>query len=253
MKLRALALPILLLFALLPLGVHAAEPAFTQMIPLIVVSGFLDGLHPCGFAVLLFFIAFLLTLKRTRGQILRMGAAYIFGVFLAYFLIGLGLLKVFAFFPEPHFIAKVGAYLLVLLGFVNMKDYFAPGWGPSLGIPKFTKPFIEGAIEKATLPAALVAGFLVGLCAFPCAGGIYIAILGLIATTLNPATGLVYLALYNVMFVLPLILALALAQSKRVVNRLERLEQSEHRAVKLWTGVAMIALGLFILYGGILH
>jgi hypothetical protein len=86
------------------------------LLPLVITGGFIDGIHPCGFAVLLFFIAFLFTLKRTRRAIMGMGALYILGVFLAYFLIGLGILKAFALFPEPHFMAKVGAVLVILLG-----------------------------------------------------------------------------------------------------------------------------------------
>ncbi len=223
-----------------------------SLVPLVAVSGFLDGIHPCGFAVLLFFIAFLFTLKRTRHQIFRMGAMYIFGVFLAYFLIGLGILKALALFPEPHFMARAGAVLVIILGLVNVKDYFFYGKWFSLKAPAFMTASVQEVVHKATLPAAFVAGFLVGLCAFPCAGGIYVAILGLIAAKMAFLEGLVLLVLYNIAFVGPLIIMLFLASSKRVVERMEKWEASEKKAVKLFSGLVMIALGLFILYGGVL-
>jgi cytochrome c biogenesis protein CcdA len=62
-----------------------------------------------------------------------------------------------------------------------------------------------------------------------------------------------YLALYNLMFVAPLIIMLALASNSRVAERLERWESSKKKKMKLYSGIIMIALGLFILYGGILH
>ncbi|NIV37049.1 MAG: hypothetical protein GWN58_48755, partial [Anaerolineae bacterium] len=63
------------------------------LLPLVLASGFLDGFNPCAFAVLLFFIAFLFTIRRTKSNVFQMGAVYIGGIYLTYFLIGLGLLK----------------------------------------------------------------------------------------------------------------------------------------------------------------
>lgn len=231
----------------------ATGMSWEVLLPLVVTSGFIDGIHPCGFAVLLFFMAFLFSLKRTRQAILGMGALYILGVFAAYFLIGLGILKAFALFPEPHFMAKAGAILVIALGLINIKDYFFYGKWFTLRIPSFSKGSIRDWVQRATGPAALVAGFLVGLCAFPCAGGIYVAILGVLAVNSAAWEGLGYLALYNLMFVAPLIIMLALASDKRVVERLEKWEASEKKKMRLYSGIVMIALGLFILYGGILH
>lgn len=219
------------------------------LLPLVLSSGFLDGIHPCGFAVLMFFIAFLLSLHRSRSQILTMGGSYIFGVFLAYFLIGLGLLKVFSFF-SPHFMAYAGASLLLVLGVVNIMDGLTGR--TTLKIPTFTKPYLQHTIERATLPAAFAAGFIVGLCAFPCAGGIYVAILGLIAAKLAFWEGLLYLVLYNIMFVLPLILVLLFASNEKVVEKLELAERRNRKKFKISLGLLMLLLALFILFGGFL-
>ncbi|MCK5547963.1 MAG: hypothetical protein KAI64_03045, partial [Thermoplasmata archaeon] len=37
-----------------------------SLLPLILVTGFLDGINPCAIAILLFFIAFLFTMRKTR-------------------------------------------------------------------------------------------------------------------------------------------------------------------------------------------
>jgi len=223
--------------------------SFESLLPLVAVSGIVDGLHPCGFAVLLFFIAFMLSLDHKRKSIMLMGATFIFGVFITYFLIGLGILKVFTFFT-PHFISKLGAVLVILVGLIDLKDAFA---GTStLTIPKFASPYINKSMEKATIPAALVAGLLVGLCAFPCAGGIYVAVLGLLNAQATAVEGMLLLALYNLMFVLPLVLVLLFASNPAIIDRIERFQHRHKKAYKIVLGVLMIGFGLLILFGGIM-
>ncbi len=223
-----------------------------SLIPLVVVGGFLDGIHPCGFAVLLFFIAFLFSIKRTRAQILEMGWAYIVGVFLAYSLIGLGILKVFALFPG-HFMAKLGASLLLAVGTLNVLSVAGKKFGFDFRLPGLAfAANVEDTVRKATIPAAFVAGFLVGLCAFPCVGGLYVAVLGLVSANSTFWEGMFYLVLYNVMFVMPLILALVFSSNEKVLEWIESVEQNHMNTFKMALGLGMVALGLFILYGGVL-
>lgn len=216
-----------------------------EMLSLVVVSGFVDGIHPCGFAVLLFFIGFLLSLQKSRIHILLMGAAYIFGVFITYLFIGLGIIQAASFF-SPHFFAQFGSLLLVFVGLINIKDGLMGG--ATLRIPKFSKPWLQEYIEKATLPAAFISGLLVGLCAFPCAGGIYVAIISYITLKLSALEGLVYLVLYNFMFVSPMIVVLLLASNEKILTQLEEFEKNNGRKYKLVMGILMIALAVFILY-----
>jgi len=218
---------------------------FWQLTALVTSSGFLDGIHPCGFAVLLFFIAFLLSLNRSRKHILLMGGAYIAGVFLTYFLIGLGIFKAVSLFPG-HFFAIAGSLLLVLIGLISIRDAFTGK--ETLVIPKISKPWINDAIQTATLPAAFLAGLLVGLCAFPCAGGIYLAILGFLSVSTTFWEGVGYLALYNVFFVMPLILTLLFASNEKVLEKLESVEKQNRKSFKIALGIAAVALASFILY-----
>ncbi|MEW6035174.1 MAG: cytochrome c biogenesis protein CcdA [Candidatus Micrarchaeota archaeon] len=218
-----------------------------NMVGLVIVTGFLDGIHPCGFTVLLFFIAFLLSVKRTRTQILAFGLLYILGVFIAYFGIGLGIMKAVSVF-EPHFMAKAGAVLLLAVGAVSVKDGLM---GTStLKIPEFSKPYLSRFLEKGTMFATFIAGILVGLCAFPCVGGLYVAIITLISSKGLDVAGLGLLGLYNLMFVLPLILALVVSSDERVLERLEKAEKDNRRNFKLGMGLLMVLFALYILFGG---
>ena len=226
-----------------------ASPAREEraLLPLVLTTGFLDGLNPCAFAVLLFFIAFLFTIRRTAGSIWAMGLIYIAAIYLAYFLIGLGLMQAILFAGKHHLMARIGAWLVILLGLINVKDYFFPQLPIHLRIPTIAHGTIQDWLKRATYPAAAVGGFLVGLCTFPCSGGIYIAIVGLLAARATYWQGVGYLGLYNLAFVLPLLLVLAGVGNRRVMHRIRLVEQSSRRWVRLATGLAMVGVGVVIL------
>jgi len=217
------------------------------LLPLVLTTGFLDGLNPCAFAVLLFFIAFLFTIRRTAASIWAMGLIYVAAIYLAYFLIGLGLMRAVLFAGNRHLMARIGSWLVIGLGLINVKDYFFPQLPIHLRIPTVAHGTIQDWLKRATYPAAAVGGFLVGLCTFPCSGGIYVAIVGLLAARATHWQGVGYLGLYNLMFVLPLLLVLAGVGNRRVMHRIRLVEQSSRRWVRLATGLGMIGIGAVIL------
>jgi cytochrome c-type biogenesis protein len=217
------------------------------LLPLVLGTGLLDGLNPCAFAVLLFFIAFLFTIRRTAASIWGMGLVYVGAIYLAYFLIGLGLMRAVLFVNDHHFMAKVGSWLVIGLGLINLKDYFFPQLPIHLRIPTIAHGTIQDRLKVATLPAAAVGGFLVGLCTFPCSGGIYVAIVGLLSAQTTYLQGVGYLGLYNLAFVVPLLVILAGVGNRRVMHRIRLAEQSSRRWVRLATGLGMVLVGAVIL------
>jgi len=225
-------------------GLRVSEP---WILPLILASGLADGINPCAFAVLIFFISFLFTLKKTRFAILATGLTYIGSLYLVYLLIGLGLLQAISLFNIPHLIAKIGAILIIVLGSINIKDYFWFGKGPSLKIPSVSKSAITNLAHKSTMPSAAILGALVGLFEFPCTGAIYGAIVFLVQTY-NFTQGLFYLIIYNLMFVLPLLLILFIASNPKVTQKISVWRETRRRHMKLATGVVMIGLGLLLLF-----
>ena len=221
--------------------------SYKVMFPLIVSTGFLDGLNPCAFAVLLFFISFLFTIRKTKTSILKMGLVYISAIYLVYLGIGVGLLKTILITGQHHLMAKVGAWLVITLGIINLKDYFFPKLPLHLKIPTWSKKTLQTWIHKATLPAAAVLGTLVGLCVFPCSGGPYVATIGLLAARKIYFQSLLYLLLYNFAFVTPLIIVLLLASNKKMVKKMTTWEQSKSKLMRLISGLLMLGLGLIIL------
>src|SRR3989338_3669834 len=100
----------------------------TWVLPLLVIAAIVDSINPCAFSILILTIAFLMSIGKLRSGILKIGGAYVFGIFVVYILIGLGILQALHIFSTPHFMAKVGATLLILFGGINLINEFFPAF-----------------------------------------------------------------------------------------------------------------------------
>src|SRR3989338_4309266 len=167
------------------------------LLPLIVAAALVYSINPCAFSILLITIAFLFSLWQVRSSILKIGGFYVEGLFLVYILIGLGILQALHIFNTPHFMAKIGASLLILLGGINLINEFFPYFPVKLRIPASAHRKMAELMEKGSAPAAFVLGGLVGLCEFPCTGGPYLMVLGLLHDQATYMKGLGYLIFYN--------------------------------------------------------
>lgn len=219
-----------------------------KILPLIIINGILDGINPCAIAVLLFFIGFLFMLQRTKVNIIASGIIYIAAIFVIYFLIGLGLLNAIKISAEPHFMAKLGAGLVIFLGVINLIGFVWQDLPLKLEIPEVSRKKILENLKRATYPSTIVLGILVGLCTFPCSGGIYVATIGLLSFKASYVSGLFYLVIYNLMFVLPLIIILCSTSNRFVIKKVTEWHHSKRRLMKLIMGLIMISFGLGILY-----
>ncbi|MBI4183861.1 MAG: hypothetical protein HY521_07680 [Proteobacteria bacterium] len=217
------------------------------LLPAVVVTGLIDSVNPCAFAVILLLIALLFTLRKSRGQVLTLGLVFVGMIFVVYLAIGLGILKAVRLSDDPHLVARAGAWLLIALGAVNLAEHAFPGSPLKLHMPAFAGARARELIQRATLPATIAAGFLVGLCTFPCSGGIYVSIITLLNAKTTLAWGVGYLLLYNVMFVLPLIVILVAAGNRVTAKAWAGWERVHALDIRLWFGSAMVALGAAML------
>lgn len=217
------------------------------LLPFVLTAGLLDSLNPCAIAILLIFLALMFTLRKSRSVIMIMGSVYIAAVFLTYFAIGLGIFKVIHLFNTPHFMARLGAWVVIAIGVWGLKEYFLPGKFRLLSISLGSRQLIAKYATRATVPAALVTGILVGLCEFPCSGAVYVATLGLLAAKATFIKGLGYLVLYNFMFVLPLIIIFAATTNRMMAEKLLTIDETNSSKLRLASALIMIAIGVVIL------
>ncbi|MDP1690259.1 MAG: cytochrome c biogenesis protein CcdA [bacterium] len=217
------------------------------LLPLVLASALLDSVHPCSFSILLITIAFLFGLQMTREKILKIGGVYIAGIFASYLLIGLGILRVLHIFDTPHFMGKLGATLLIIFGIVNLVNRFFPNVPIKLALPTFTKRPMARLMERASMIAAFGLGALVGICQFPCMGGPYLMVIGLLRDQMTFTAGFWYLVLYNAILIIPLALVLWFSADKSVVDRMQEWKRDHLARVRLIAGIAMVILGTLIL------
>jgi len=220
----------------------------TWLLPLVLIAAILDSVHPCSFSILLITIAFLFGIQVSRKKILELGGTYIAGIFTAYFLIGLGLLKVLHLFNTPHFMGKLGATILIIFGVINLINRFFPNFPIKLKLPKVAHGTMSKLMDKASFPAVFGLGLLVGICQFPCMGGPYLMVIGLLRDQMTYLSGFNYLLLYNLILIIPLIIVLFVSADKLLVEKMETWKRDNMNGVRLWAGVAMIIIGILIFF-----
>ena len=228
--------------------IWSASRQGTWLLPLILISALLDSVHPCSFSILLITIAFLFGMQLSRKKILQLGGTYIVGIFAAYFLIGLGILKVLHIFNTPHFMGKLGATLLITFGALNLLNRFFPAFPIKLKIPGVAHGVMGKLMDKASFPAVFGLGLLVGICQFPCMGGPYLMVIGLLRDQMTYMSGFNYLLLYNLILIVPLVAVLFISADKLLVDKMQIWKRDNMNGLKLWTGIAMIIIGILIFF-----
>lgn len=222
----------------------------TLTLPLVITAGLIDGFNPCAFAVLLLFITFTMGMLRFqtnyRYGLMKVGSIYISGIFVTYVLIGIGFLSAISFFSTTHAVGKAAGFISILIGVIVMKDYFIPG-SPLLAIPGSMHTSINNWIRRTTVPGVFGAGVLVGLCTVPCSGGIYLAVIGLLSLQSTLAQGILYLLLYNLMLIIPLVAVLLASSNRKVVDKMVAWQSGNKARMRLLMGSFMVAMGFVIL------
>lgn len=222
----------------------------TLTLPLVITAGLIDGFNPCAFAVLLLFITFTMGMLQFqtnyRYGLMKVGLIYISGIFVTYVLIGIGFLSAISFFSTTHAVGKAAGFISIILGLIVMKDYFIPG-SPLLAIPGSMHTSINNWIKRTTVPGVFGAGVLVGLCTVPCSGGIYLAVIGLLSLQSTLAQGILYLLLYNLMLIIPLVAVLLASSNRNVVDKMVAWQSGNKADIRLLMGSFMVAMGFVIL------
>lgn len=212
----------------------------------VITTALVDSINPCAIGVLILLVSTLLALSKNHGRMLMVGLIYIAAVFISYFMAGLGLLYFIQKFQIADLVGTTVGILVILLGFIEIKDFFWYGRGISLTIPKSQVSKIKEKVKRASIPGVIVLGFFVAAVELPCTGGPYLAITAILARDFQ-WTALWYLALYNFIFVLPLLVILGIVYWTSEVKSIEAWKQKHRKWMRLATGLVMVALGLLLI------
>jgi len=225
--------------------------AFSLPVLTVVLAG-MDAFNPCAFFVLLFLLSLLVHAK-SRARMAIVGGTFVLFSGLVYFVFMAAWLNVFLIAGELRVITVIAGLLALTVAALNIKDFFWFKEGPSLSIPESAKPGLfkrmRGIVATGSLGPMLASTVLLAIVAnsyeLLCTAGfpmVYTRVLTL--AELETWQYYAWLAVYNVIYVIPL-LAIVIVFVKTMGAR--KLSESEGRILKLVSGFMMLGFGLMLL------
>lgn len=227
----------------------------------VVLGGLVDGINPCAFATIIFFLSYLAFVGRRGKDLLYVGLAFTVAVFVTYLLIGLGFyhfiqsLKIFNIVSMIIYV--ITAALAFILGAYSVYDMIKIKLGRvsdiSLQLPDFLKKRIHRTIRERTrmrryVLAAFITGWIVSLLELACTGQVYLPTICFVTGV--PELRLhafFYLVLYNLMFILPLCLVFVLTYFGTTSDQIAGWMKRHIFVMKAALAVFFLCLGGFLL------
>jgi hypothetical protein len=228
------------------------DPASLSLPALTAVLAALDAFNPCAFFVLLFLLS-MMAHQKSRKRMLAIGGVFVMISGLMYFAFMAAWLNVFQIFGHLAWVTLAAGALAVLVGALNVKDFFGIGKALSLSIPESRKPDIfrrtRAIVGADRMPAMLAATIVLAVAAnfyeLLCTAGFPMVFTRLLTLAeLSPAGRYAYLAAYNLIYVLPLAAIVAVFAGTLGARKLT---EREGRLLKLMSGLMMLGLGLLLL------
>lgn len=226
----------------------------------VVVAGLVDGLNPCAFATLIFFVSYLALTGRKGMAVLAVGGSFTLGVFLAYTSVGIGLWQVLKRVPYYTTLGRWATGLTALLcgalAVLSFLDYLKARKGALkemvLVMPEVLRKRAHSIIRHSSnlrvfTLVALPVGMLISLLELACTGQIYLpTIIFVMSKPGLKVQALSMLLLYNFMFILPLVVVFVLAYLGTSSLQLGLFLRRHAAATKLGTALLFAALAAWL-------
>jgi hypothetical protein len=248
---------------------------FRSLGPAIIMSaGFADGINPCAFTTIIFFISFLSVQGYSKKRLLLSGSIFMLSIFVTYILLGAGLFvslyKLKGFWNVSRIINIIIGAFSIFFGAMCLYDAILYKRTHSsdhlvMQLPKYLKNRIHAAIGSryrvtknappkggqnflAVISAALVVGFLVSILESACTGQLYLpTIVFVLKTAGSRFLAVWYLFLYNIMFMLPLGIIFVLCLVGVSTEVFTRIVGGNMIKIKVIMAVVFFILGIALL------
>ena len=225
-------------------------------------AGLIDGLNPCAFTTLIFFVSYLAIAGRKGKEILLVGAAFTGAVFLAYLLVGLGVLTFLhtlgVIKTLSRWVYQATAILCLVLAALSLYDFYRIQRGKPtdmiLKLPQSLQKRVRETIRerrriRGYVFAAFVTGLIVSMLELACTGQVYLpTIIFVMGMPELRANAFLYLILYNLFFTLPLVVVFLLAFYGTTSRQMAYFINQRMAAIKLATAGLFLTLAAWLLY-----
>ena len=221
-------------------------PMFTLLI------GLVDGFNPCAMWVLVFLLSVLVNVK-DRRKIAAIAVTFVTVSGLAYFAFMAAWLNLFMLVGIARPLQIALGILAVVIGTINVKDFFAFKKGVTLSIPESAKPGIYSRVRRivtteylsAAIGLSVVLAVLVNVVELLCTAGLPAVYTQILTMQELPAwKNYAYLGLYNVAYMFDdslMVAAFVITLSH------QKMRETEGRWLKFVSGAVVLALGLAML------
>jgi cytochrome c biogenesis protein CcdA len=216
---------------------------------IVIGAAAIDSINPCAIGVLILMVSVILGQGGSARKLLVTGGAYIFAIFATYLIAGLGLIYFFSTIPivlAEYLSIAVGA-LVIFAGILEIKDFFWYGKGFSLQIPKkYADKIHDWSHSNKSIGGVMLLGAFVAAVELPCTGAPYLAILTILRIDFTIwAFGM--MVLYNIIFVMPLIIILIMVASGTKISVVSKWKEDSKGNMRLAMGLMFVALGWILI------
>lgn len=223
---------------------------FSLPVLTVVLAG-VDSFNPCAFFILIFLLN-LLIYSKTKRRMLLVGGIFIFFSGLLYLVFMFVLLATVT--ALQNFIVSIVVGLITLvLGILNIKDFFFSKKGASVSIPENKKPELYKKMRNlvktpqvaTAIIGAIVLAATVNFYELLCSLGLPLIYVNRLALYNLPTSEYyLYVFFYNVIYVIPLIVILSIFV---VTLGHRKLSQWHGRILKLFSGIMLGSFGALFL------
>lgn len=229
----------------------------------VIAPGLVDGINPCAFATIVFFISYLTLLERKKHEILMVGLSFTLAVFLSYLAFGMLLREALAGLvdlvgPVLRPILNLAIALLCLvLAMLSLDDYRKARRGRvkdmALRLPDRLRRWVNAAVRRSMkarsfVLASFIAGVIVSFIELACTGQVYVPIIQGLSNPAYRAQSTLALIVYCLAFVVPLIVVFIVSYTGTSSHQLGTLLQRHTATVKLATALMFVGIGVWLVY-----
>lgn len=214
----------------------------------VILSAAIDSINPCAIGVLILMVSVVMGGKGSVRRLLTLGGLYIGAIFLTYLLAGLGLIYFLSKVPlfVSEYLALIVGLFVILAGLLEIKDFYWYGKGFSLQIPPYFADKIHKYSQNVTVPGVILLGCFIAGVELPCTGAPYLAIITMLSLNFD-AYAFFLLVLYNVIFVLPLIIILLMVAAGTKIDKIKNWKQANKGYMRFAIGYMLIGLGWLLI------
>ena len=231
-----------------------------------VLLGFVDGVNPCAIAMLLLFIS-MLSFSDNSKTLLKISFIFISAIFISYFLFGTLLYNALSSLSGIAPILEIVPWVIVgissIVVLLNLYDFIVtllrrydkvknqlPNRIQRFNkkmMTKFTEKLEEGSIMIYVI--AFFIGVVISFTEFLCTGQAYFtAILHLIHFSNHIGRGIILLLIYNLIFVLPLIIIAVVAAKSKSVMSVSSFMRKHLHWIKLFNVIVFLAIIIYYIF-----